>query len=65
MRPGSAYRGSTARLSTAGFGPAPPTANRQPTAMTGFSMVNKKITYKTLYLKIFLLISNISQNWFI
>lgn len=40
MRPGSAYRGSTAsRMSTAGFGPAPATASRQPTAMTGFPMV--------------------------
>ncbi|XP_050554886.1 intraflagellar transport protein 74 homolog isoform X2 [Spodoptera frugiperda] len=45
MRPTSAYRGSTAsRLSTAGFGPAPPTASRQPTAMTGFSMIDRPIT---------------------
>ncbi|XP_014356504.2 intraflagellar transport protein 74 homolog [Papilio machaon] len=45
MRPTSAYRGSTAsRLATAGFGPAPPTANRQPTAMTGFSMIDRPIT---------------------
>ncbi|KAJ0182326.1 hypothetical protein K1T71_001695 [Dendrolimus kikuchii] len=44
MRPASAYRGSTARLSTAGFGPAPPTASRQQTAMTGFSMIDRPIT---------------------
>ncbi|CAK1602354.1 unnamed protein product [Parnassius mnemosyne] len=46
MRPTSAYRGSTAsRLSTAGFGPAPLTASRQPTAtMTGFSMIDRPIT---------------------
>ncbi|XP_061385809.1 intraflagellar transport protein 74 homolog [Danaus plexippus] len=45
MRPTSAYRGGTAsRLSTAGFGPAPPTASRQPTAMTGFSMIDRPIT---------------------
>ncbi|XP_026738896.1 intraflagellar transport protein 74 homolog [Trichoplusia ni] len=45
MRPTSAYRGNTAsRLSTAGFGPAPPTASRQPTAMTGFSMIDRPIT---------------------
>lgn len=45
MRPTSAYRVNTAsRLSTAGFGPAPPTAGRQPTTMTGFSMV------RTIYL---------------
>ncbi|KAI8438855.1 hypothetical protein MSG28_011201 [Choristoneura fumiferana] len=45
MRPASAYRGGTAsRLSTAGFGPAPPTASRQPTAMTGFSMIDRPIT---------------------
>ncbi|XP_068626940.1 intraflagellar transport protein 74 homolog [Battus philenor] len=45
MRPTSAYRGSTAsRVSTAGFGPAPPTASRQPTAMTGFSMIDRPIT---------------------
>ncbi|XP_072940277.1 intraflagellar transport protein 74 homolog [Epargyreus clarus] len=45
MRPTSAYRGSTAsRLSTAGFGPAPPTAGRQSTAMTGFSMIDRPIT---------------------
>uniref|UniRef100_A0A2H1W1P9 SFRICE_017257 n=1 Tax=Spodoptera frugiperda TaxID=7108 RepID=A0A2H1W1P9_SPOFR len=45
MRPTSAYRGSTAsRLSTAGFGPTPPTASRQPTAMTGFSMIDRPIT---------------------
>ncbi|XP_037298487.1 intraflagellar transport protein 74 homolog [Manduca sexta] len=45
MRPASAYRGNTAsRLSTSGFGPAPPTASRQPTAMTGFSMIDRPIT---------------------
>ncbi|XP_026320248.1 intraflagellar transport protein 74 homolog [Hyposmocoma kahamanoa] len=45
MRPTSAYRGGTAsRMSTAGFGPAPPTASRQPTAMTGFSMIDRPIT---------------------
>ncbi|XP_034834735.1 intraflagellar transport protein 74 homolog [Maniola hyperantus] len=45
MRPTSAYRGSTAsRLSTAGFGPAPPTASRQSTAVTGFSMIDRPIT---------------------
>ncbi|XP_060807667.1 intraflagellar transport protein 74 homolog [Amyelois transitella] len=45
MRPTSAYRGGTAsRLSTAGFGPAPPTASRQQTAMTGFSMIDRPIT---------------------
>ncbi|KPI95083.1 Intraflagellar transport protein 74-like [Papilio xuthus] len=45
MRPTSAYRGSTAsRLATAGFGPAPSTASRQPTAMTGFSMIDRPIT---------------------
>ncbi|XP_045459676.1 intraflagellar transport protein 74 homolog [Melitaea cinxia] len=49
MRPTSAYRGSTAsRLSTAGFGPAPPTASRQPTAMTGFSMIDRPITQQGL-----------------
>ncbi|XP_039759620.1 intraflagellar transport protein 74 homolog [Pararge aegeria] len=45
MRPTSAYRGSTAsRVSTAGFGPAPPTASRQSTAVTGFSMIDRPIT---------------------
>lgn len=45
MRPTSAYRVSTAsRLSTSGFGPAPPTASRQPTAITGFSMIDRPIT---------------------
>ncbi|XP_023935720.2 intraflagellar transport protein 74 homolog [Bicyclus anynana] len=45
MRPTSAYRGSTAsRMSTAGFGPAPSTASRQPTAVTGFSMIDRPIT---------------------
>ncbi|XP_050362720.1 intraflagellar transport protein 74 homolog [Nymphalis io] len=45
MRPTSAYRGNTAsRLSTAGFGPAPSTASRQTTAMTGFSMIDRPIT---------------------
>ncbi|XP_038208103.1 intraflagellar transport protein 74 homolog [Zerene cesonia] len=44
MRPTSAYRGGTARLSTAGFGPAPPTASRQPTALTGISMIDRPIT---------------------
>ena len=40
MRPTSAYRGSTAsRMGTAGFGPAPPTASKQSSSMTGFSMV--------------------------
>ncbi|CAH0766203.1 unnamed protein product [Diatraea saccharalis] len=46
MRPTSAYRpagGTASRLSTAGFGPAPPTASRQP-AMTGFSMIDRPIT---------------------
>ncbi|XP_050681924.1 intraflagellar transport protein 74 homolog isoform X1 [Leptidea sinapis] len=43
MRPTSAYRGSTG-LSTAGFGPAPQTATRQQTAMTGFSMIDRPIT---------------------
>ncbi|XP_063548316.1 intraflagellar transport protein 74 homolog [Cydia strobilella] len=45
MRPASAYRGGTAsRLSTAALGPAPPTAGRQSTAMTGFSMIDRPIT---------------------
>ncbi|XP_053619883.1 intraflagellar transport protein 74 homolog [Plodia interpunctella] len=45
MRPSSAYRGGTAsRMSTAGFGPAPPTTGRQATAMTGFSMIDRPIT---------------------
>ncbi|CAK1540254.1 unnamed protein product [Leptosia nina] len=44
MRPTSAYRGSTARLSTAGFGAAPQTSSRQQTAMTGFSMIDRPIT---------------------
>ncbi|CAH2050773.1 unnamed protein product, partial [Iphiclides podalirius] len=45
MRPTSAYRGHTAsRLSTAAFGPPPTTAGRQPTAMTGFSMIDRPIT---------------------
>ncbi|XP_046978887.1 intraflagellar transport protein 74 homolog [Vanessa cardui] len=49
MRPTSAYRGGTAsRLSTAGFGPAPPTASRQTTAMTGFSMIDRPITQQGL-----------------
>ncbi|RVE51132.1 hypothetical protein evm_004275 [Chilo suppressalis] len=46
MRPTSAYRpagGTASRMSTAGFGPAPPTASRQP-AMTGFSMIDRPIT---------------------
>ncbi|XP_045527806.1 intraflagellar transport protein 74 homolog [Pieris brassicae] len=48
MRPTSAYRGSTARLSTASFGPAPPTAGRQQTAMSGFSMIDRPITQQGL-----------------
>nr|XP_026486598.1 intraflagellar transport protein 74 homolog [Vanessa tameamea] len=49
MRPTSAYRGGTAsRLSTAGFGPAPPTASRQTNAMTGFSMIDRPITQQGL-----------------
>ncbi|XP_049882411.1 intraflagellar transport protein 74 homolog isoform X2 [Pectinophora gossypiella] len=49
MRPTSAYRGgTTSRMSTAGFGPAPPTASRQPTAMTGFSMIDRPITQQGL-----------------
>ncbi|KAJ2948052.1 hypothetical protein O0L34_g9849 [Tuta absoluta] len=49
MRPTSAYRGGTAsRMSTAGFGPAPPTAGRQPTALTGFSMIDRPITQQGL-----------------
>ncbi|XP_048489345.1 intraflagellar transport protein 74 homolog [Plutella xylostella] len=49
MRPTSAYRGGTAsRLATAGFGPAPTTASRQPTAMTGFSMIDRPITQQGL-----------------
>ncbi|XP_022130307.2 intraflagellar transport protein 74 homolog isoform X1 [Pieris rapae] len=48
MRPSSAYRGSTARLSTASFGPAPPTAGRQQTAMSGFSMIDRPITQQGL-----------------
>ncbi|CAG9136351.1 unnamed protein product [Plutella xylostella] len=49
MRPTSAYRGgTTSRLATAGFGPAPTTASRQPTAMTGFSMIDRPITQQGL-----------------
>ncbi|KAI5645010.1 hypothetical protein NE865_02984 [Phthorimaea operculella] len=50
MRPMSAYRGGTAsRMSTAGFGPAPPTAGRQQTAaLTGFSMIDRPITQQGL-----------------
>ncbi|XP_062524780.1 intraflagellar transport protein 74 homolog [Bombyx mori] len=44
MRPTSAYRGSTASRLTTGFGPAPPTAGRQQTAVTGFSMIDRPIT---------------------
>ncbi|KAM3967630.1 intraflagellar transport protein 74 homolog [Aphomia sociella] len=45
MRPTSAYRGGTgSRMSTAGFGPAPPTASRQATALTGFSRIDRPIT---------------------
>ncbi|GBP68083.1 Intraflagellar transport protein 74 homolog [Eumeta japonica] len=49
MRPTSAYRGSTgagagSRLAAAGLGLPPPTASRQPTALTGFSTIDRPIT---------------------